>query len=992
MDKNFGIDYSGRSLANKRFGPFVLDKANARLLQEGRAVLLTPKAFAVLECLVESAGELVTKDRLFDQVWPNVIVTEAALTVCIREIRKALGDSTRQPVYIETVHKRGFRFIGQFHSQAKELTFSRLVGRDSSLEEMEQSFESILGGRRRLIFITGEAGIGKTSLIEAFIEKKNSEKNCRITKGQCIEHHGKCEPYLPILDAIGRLCRDGNSSVYEALALYAPSWLPYFPSLSSSKNLQHRQQGVSIGAESLIRELADALDAISLQQPLIICLEDLHWCDPSTVEFISFWARRTDPAKILLLGTLRQSDTIVNNLPLRDCKHDLQLRGLSTQLPLEFLSLADTTDYLSVHFQPNDFPATFAAMLHRQTDGNPLFIVNVLADLQNSETLKKTDTDWHLSLDPAQLASYIPENLQAMINHRIERLAPDLQDLLKAASVASEPGGTAVKFTLDEAAAALSAAPEAIEDKMERLAKQGLFLRFLGVSETPYGNLTGLYEFTHALYQNVIHAGLSPIAGSRQHYLVAQFLESNHQDRNAELTHKLAVHFEKGRDYLRSCHYLCLSSVFASRLGGCHEAVSTLHKARYLLSTMPQTYERDRQELGVLQLLAPAVTATQGNAAPEIETIYQKALELCDSLEVSVIERFPVLFGLRSYYLITGLIDKAFQLAEALLVLAANCDEPGMRLEAHVGLASCHFYLGNLKDSYDHAIAGIQLYDTNLHTDHAAKFGLDPGVFCLARAGQTAWTLGFPDRALDFVLKSMDIADTAEHPYSQAFALHNLTLIHLFRREGKPALKTARRAHMLTKQHGFKFMSAWSHHLKAWALALQNKTLEAYAEIDKAIHAPKPEARTTDSFLCLFLAECYWHLSDFERGLAVLQAPCQVLAFEAERLRLTAEFYSLKAASQSIDVVNTDLYESAEKLYRQSLSLSSEQGAKGYSLRSAIGLSRIFLKQRRYDEAHLLLSSHMDSFDEGFASTDWREGEQILHELKCCTSLSLSLP
>lgn len=216
--------------------------------------------------------------------------------------------------------------------------------------------------------------------------------------------------------------------------------------------------------------------------------------------------------------------------------------------------------------------------------------------------------------------------------------------------------------------------------------------------------------------------------------------------------------------------------------------------------------------LNVLQLLAPAITAAQGNAAAEIEAVYLRALELCQQLDDKT-EQFPVLFGLRSFYLITGDLDQAHRLAGSLLDLAESLKNRGLILEAHVGLASCYFYLGNLKASYDHAVKGIKIYDRSIYADHAAKYGLDPGVFCYARAGQTAWALGQPERGLEYLLHGTAIAETANHPYSHVFAIHNLTLIYLYRREGEAALKSAGQGSKLALHHGFNFMSAWSYYL-----------------------------------------------------------------------------------------------------------------------------------------------------------------------------------
>ena len=217
------------------FGAYIFDRKNAILSFNGNTIPLTPKAFAVLGMLFDSAGNLVTKEALFEAIWPNLVVTEAALTVCIREIRKALGDAPNHPIYIETIHKHGFRFIGKIKGRQAIVTHG-LVGRDTSLARLKATLEiGITTSTRQIFFISGEAGIGKTSLLEIFIESQRQSNNYWIAKGQCIEHYGVGKAYLPLLDALGRLCREFDDELLStALARYAPSWVPHLPSLHSS--------------------------------------------------------------------------------------------------------------------------------------------------------------------------------------------------------------------------------------------------------------------------------------------------------------------------------------------------------------------------------------------------------------------------------------------------------------------------------------------------------------------------------------------------------------------------------------------------------------------------------------------------------------------------------------------------------------------------------------------------------------------------------------
>ena len=262
------------------FEPFRLDTSDERLWDREKSVRLGHKALAVLQRLVSQPGALVTKDDLLATVWPDTAVCEAVLTTAMREIRRALGDQARVPRFIETVHGRGYRFIAPVtetsvpvrpikpatpegaeagpltHSPRPRVAYSGcLVGREAELARLHEWHATALEGDRRIGFIAGEAGIGKTALVEAFISEVTARGKARVGHGQCVQHYGAGEPYLPILEALGRLGRDGGPPVVALLREYAPSWLKHLPSLTPGEEIDAL---TSVTSEKMLRELADA--------------------------------------------------------------------------------------------------------------------------------------------------------------------------------------------------------------------------------------------------------------------------------------------------------------------------------------------------------------------------------------------------------------------------------------------------------------------------------------------------------------------------------------------------------------------------------------------------------------------------------------------------------------------------------------------------------------------------------------------------------------
>src|SRR5262245_7974202 len=381
------------------FDPYCLDLANECLWRGSQAIKLRPKAFAVLNYLLMRPSRLVTKEELLNAVWPETFVGEAVLKVAIRQIREALDDDPKSPRFIETAHRRGYRFIGEIAESgpppvadqeigsSKAISASPLraaylplvvVGRDEALSLMRSWLEKMLGGERQIIFVTGEAGIGKTALVDTFAWSIASDRSIRIGRGQCLEQYGTGEAYLPVLEAIGRLCRE-QGQVVDLLRAHAPMWLLQMPSLVSSSDRELLSREVfGASRERMLREMGEALEALTADLPLVLILEDLHWSDYSTLDLISYLAKQRQAAKLMLIGTYRTAELIAGRHPLKAVKQELLAKQQCEELPLEYLSRDAVAHYLSIRFPTNRFPANLAEFIQERTEGNPLFMINTI--------------------------------------------------------------------------------------------------------------------------------------------------------------------------------------------------------------------------------------------------------------------------------------------------------------------------------------------------------------------------------------------------------------------------------------------------------------------------------------------------------------------------------------------------------------------------------------------------------------------------------------
>jgi DNA-binding winged helix-turn-helix (wHTH) protein len=357
------------------FGAFRLDLSAERLWHGTEMMPLTAKAFAVLHYLVDHAGQLVTREALLEAVWGTVYVSDAALASCIRDIRRALGESGQQPQFLETVRGRGYRFggpvvvapvspsVGDLSALAGVVPPPPLVGRDVELTRLQQQFATTLQGERQVVLVTGEAGIGKTTLIDTFVAQITPERALWLGRGQCIAHHGAGEAYLPVLEALGQMGREpGGKQLVEILEQQAPSWLLQMPGLLSDaayEGLRRRASGNT--RERMLRELAEAVETLTAVRPLVLVLEDLHWSDGATVEWLAYVARRRDPARLLVLGTYRPVEAQVREHPVWIVTQDLRVHGQCVEMALGYFSEAMVSTYLRQRYAGAALPTPWYA-------------------------------------------------------------------------------------------------------------------------------------------------------------------------------------------------------------------------------------------------------------------------------------------------------------------------------------------------------------------------------------------------------------------------------------------------------------------------------------------------------------------------------------------------------------------------------------------------------------------------------------------------------
>jgi DNA-binding winged helix-turn-helix (wHTH) protein/tetratricopeptide (TPR) repeat protein len=672
----------------KVFLPFRLDTANQCLWRSGDAgqeerILLTPKAFAVLAYLVEHAGRLVTPDELLEAVWSGRVIEPQAVRKHILEVRAALGDRPKNSLFIETLPKRGYRFIAGVSETAASSSpvgsggpaHSTLVGRGGALGVLHEAWRRALNGERQIVLITGEPGIGKTALAEEFQRRVAvGERSVRIVHGQCTEGYGNREAYGPMLDALGQLCRGPQAEpIIQILFTEAPTWLAQLPTLLTHERRATLQREI-LGAtrERMVREIGEALDSITAETALLLLFEDLQWADDSTVDLISALARRRTLAKLMLLATCRPLDVEPAGHSLRGRIPDLLVHRLCREIALTPLSEAEVEEYLAIQSPAGRPPASrpppgLSALVHRHSEGNPLFMVAALEHMAKRSLLNQVGDRWELRVPLEQIELEVPEDLRHMIEARLEPLSAQEQSALELASIAG------VTFSASVISAPEQFDSHGVEDLYEELSRRHHIVKWAATQSLPDGSMTERYEFVHALYRQVLYDRQLPGRRARLHRQIGERLAALYAPRVEEVVPELAYHFEQAADWPRAIDYLQQAAQIAGRRYAHRQADALLARALELVCHLSGA-QRAQVELQLLVALAAhRAAAFDMRAIETYETLVARAADygLIDVQARALLDL--------SYFLSLTSAERSMDAVQRALRLSAGQD-PAMRM------------------------------------------------------------------------------------------------------------------------------------------------------------------------------------------------------------------------------------------------------------------------------------------------------------------------
>jgi DNA-binding winged helix-turn-helix (wHTH) protein/tetratricopeptide (TPR) repeat protein len=974
------------------FPPFRLDLAGERLWQGEREIRLRPKTFAVLRYLAERPGHLASTAELLGAVWPGVAVTDVMPRLCVRELRAALGDDAQAPRFIETRPGRGYRFVAPLLPLTIPPSGDRrrpadhrstigerpLVGRGADLEQLGAALQDARGGERQVIFVSGEPGIGKTSLLEVFL----SSADLVWAKGECVEQYGAGEPYLPILTALERLCRStAGGPLIESLRRTAPGWLAQLPSLidpAEQAALVHRLSGWT--SQRMLRELASVLEALAGERVLVMWLEDLHWADHSTLEAIALLARRSERARLMLVGTYRPTELLAPDPPLARLTHELVLHRHAREMSLGRLPEPAVADYLAARLGGSPVSAGLVRYVHRRSDGNPLFMVTVTDDLVGRALVVERSGQWSLEDARADRPGDVPDALRRLIEQQAQRLAAEDRRLLEAASVAG------IEFSAAALAAALAEDPDAIEGRCARLARRGQFLAPRGAIDWPDGTTAAAYGFLHALHRDVFYEAI-PAGHRRQlHGRIAERLERAFAERARDSAAELAMHFGRALDARRAVHYHGLAGEIALGRAAHTEAIVHLSRALDALADLPEGVQRSRLELGLRLALGPAWILSRGYAAAEVERTYSRALELARTLgEAGGVAR--ALRGLWNVQLIRAELGTARKLAAELLARARTARDPGLLGLAHAALGETLFHTGELEAARAHLRQALAL---GRRRAAAVRTSQRPRV--TSYLAWALWMAGYPDTARRLCSQALAEARALARPHNRAFTLGYASIVHELCGDVSRVVELVDEQSALCREHELPYWQSWAELFKGLVLARQGRTTEGLRAMRRGLDAHRQTGSVVGvTHLLTLLAEIHGDAGEVETG---LQAAEEALALavrtgnrcvEPEIHRVRGELLLRLDADGRVSRANPPRAPvDAEGCFRRAIETARRRAARSLELRAATSLARLWQARGERERARRLLEPPCRPFAEGGDTADLKAARRLLAALEAC--------
>jgi predicted ATPase len=840
----------------------------------------------------------------------------------------------------------------------------RFVGRKDELARLMAGYKSAASGTGRFLCISGDPGMGKTALVGFFLAQLAADHApFALAHGHCSERLSEAEPYRSVFEAFETLLSGAEGTRLRPLFKeVAPTWFKRLWPGEGGEDTAPASQ------ERMIREATAFFVRSARAVPLILFLDDLQWADVSTLDLLHDLTSHLDGTSILVVGTYRPHEFATRKDAFHQTKLQLQSRGSFREIPLDYLTAEDCQSYLDREFRGARFSEEFSSMVRSKTAGNPLFLVELVRFLRDRKFIAEEGDGWTLTRPASELRDDAPESVRAMIQAKLDQLSESERRLLLAASVQG------VDFDSAVVAKALSLDPAEVEDSLEAVQRTRGMVESAGEVELPDGTLTVCYRFVQDPDHHALYGSLKPSRRASLSAALAEAVVEFHGRQLKPVAARVALLFETARKFGPAVEYFQLGADSAAQVGASHEAIKLASRGLDLLQKLPESAERNRQELTLRMTLGGPLTLARFGS-PEVRENYVRAWQLCSDLDDKG-RLAPVLWGLWLSHLAEAQLKDARELASKILQMAEQDPDPIRLVAAHWAMGTTLGNLGEIVQARSHFERGIELYNPQQHDYYASVYGFDPGVACRVElGGRFLWLLGYPDLALRMIQEARELAQRMAHPPSVTFALAFEALLHQLRGDTAACFEYA--SEVLGDPHSPSNLRAWATLCQGWVLVERGETDRGVEQIQASLAAHEaigsPMGRP--HFLAL-LAGALGQAGKALEGLAALGKAFDMMKstgqryYEAELSRICGEL-----------LIRNSENDAAEFYLQESLGVARKQGARSLELRASVSLARLWRSQGKLKEAGALVGAIYGAFDEGFECRDLVQAKALIGEL-----------
>ncbi len=837
------------------------------------------------------------------------------------------------------------------------------VGREDEVQELTKSWERIKNREGQVALLAGEAGIGKSRLIQVFKEHISHEPHTWMVC-HCSSYYQN-SAFYPIIDLLKRRLEfDPNESQTERLAkleeavsrfdfdpkeavpLFAPLLSLPIPAKYPPLTMTPQKQ-----KEKTLEAILGWLLKLSEQDPLVFIIENLQWSDPSTLEALSLIMDHASKARILIMLAFRP-----------DIEVPREVESKLIEIILNRLSAKEISAMAERVAGGKSLPEEILDQVVIKTDGVPLFIEELTKMVLESGFITEEGGRYSLSMPLSDLA--IPTTLQDSLMARLDQLGAVKDVIQLAATLGREFSYELIRLVspMDD---------DVLRSELDKLVEAEVLRRRDVQSEIRY-------SFNQALIQDAAYHSLLRKTRQQYHQEIARAIEKHFTELSETHPEILAHHFTEAGLKEEAISYWLKAGKMASKQSANLEAINHLTRGIDLIQSMPESPERNRHELPLQIALGVPMTATKGFASKEVEEAYARARELCNQIGETP-QLFPVLRGLWLFHMVRAELKTAKDLGHHLLRLGEESKETGLILQGHLSLGLTNFYLGEFQTALEHLDQGIRLYDKKEHHAMAYAYGDDPGVVCLSYSALTLWMLGHFDKALQRDQETLTLADEISHPFSLAFAYNFSARFHQCRGDVQSVKEMAEATISMSSERGFKHWISTGKVLQGWALSCERQGEEGIALIREGLSAWQATGAEVSGAHCqAMLAEAYQQKGQIGAGIEFIEEGLTKVAGNDERLYVP-ELNRLKG--ELLLAQGEDNMPEAEKCFREALKMSGTQKAKPLELKAATSLSHLLIRQERLQEAKEILKTSFKGIEEGGDTPIIKEAKTLLDEL-----------